>query len=47
MYEMRKHFWNNKDNFIGSIVEIKYQEESQDKEGNKSLRFPVFSKLKF
>ena len=44
---LRKHFWSNKDNFIGSLVEVKYQEESQDKEGNKSLRFPVFSKLKF
>ena len=45
--EMREHFWTNKNKFIGATIEVKYQEESQDKEGNKSLRFPVFSKLKF
>ena len=36
--ELRETIWNNGGDFIGRIVEIKYQEETPDG----SLRFPVF-----
>ena len=44
---LRKQFWAKRTELMGSLVEVKYQEVSVDKDGNKSLRFPVFSKLKF
>ena len=40
--EERIYYWDNPNEIIGKIVEIKYFEESSDKEGNISLRFPVF-----
>ena len=40
--EERIYYWDNPNEIIGRIVEIKYFEESSDKEGNLSLRFPVF-----
>ncbi|MDD3263407.1 MAG: hypothetical protein PHT94_00765 [Candidatus Nanoarchaeia archaeon] len=44
--ELREFIWENKDKLIGTSIELKYQDISQDKNGNKSLRFPVFSKFK-
>lgn len=41
--EQRKYYWNNQDEIIGKIVEVKYFEESTSQNGTKvSLRFPVF-----
>lgn len=40
--EDRTNFYNNKESIIGKIVEIEYQKESQDKNGNLSVRFPSF-----
>lgn len=40
--EQREYYWNNPDEIIGKIVEVQYFEESKDKEGNLSCRFPVF-----
>lgn len=40
--EDRKYFWENKDEITGKICEIQFFEESKDKNGNVSLRFPVF-----
>lgn len=40
--EQREYYWKNPDKIIGKIVQIKYFEESEDKESNLSLRFPVF-----
>ena len=40
--EERDYFWKNKSKIVNRIVEIKYFEESSDKDGNLSLRFPVF-----
>jgi len=36
--ELRSDVWDNRDDFIGRVVEIRYQEETPDK----SLRFPTF-----
>lgn len=41
--EQRKYYWENKDEIVKHIVQIKYFEESKDKEGNLSLRFPIFT----
>lgn len=38
----RTNFWNNKEDIVGKIIEIGYTTESQDKDGNYSLRFPRF-----
>lgn len=39
----REHLWNNPNEIIGKIVEVKYFEESKDsKTGQVSLRFPTF-----
>lgn len=46
--EQRKYYWNNQDEIVGKIVEIKYFEESTNqKDDGLSLRFPVFKDLKF
>lgn len=41
--EQRDYYWNNQDEIVGKIVEIKYFEESTNqKDDSISLRFPVF-----
>ena len=40
--EQRDYYWKHKSKIVNRIVEIKYFEESSDKDGNLSLRFPVF-----
>lgn len=42
----RTYFWNNRENIIGRIIEIRYFEETKDQFGNLSLRFPVFVRLR-
>ena len=44
--EERDLIWNNKKEFYDKIVEIKYLEVTEDKDGNLSLRHPVFLKIK-
>lgn len=44
--ENRKLFWENKDKIIGKVVEVKYFRETEDKFGNKSLRFPSFVRVR-
>ena len=44
--EQRQEFWNNKDSLLGKIVEVQYLDESEDKNGKKSLRHPVFIRLR-
>ena len=44
--EQRKHFWDNQEELIGRVVSVNFFEESQDKDGNLSLRFPVFKELR-
>lgn len=43
----RKHFWKNKDDIIGRVIEVKYKEITTDKKtGLESLQFPVFCGLR-
>ena len=44
--EQRQYFWDHPSKIINKIVEIKYFEESSDKDGNLSLRFPVFIQVR-
>lgn len=45
--EMRDEIWNNQDKYVNQLCEIKYFEQSSDKHGNVSLRFPVFIRFRF
>ena len=41
--EQRATFWNDRDNLVGKLCEVKYKEVSSDKKtGDESLQFPVF-----
>ena len=44
--EERFMFWNNKEQYIGRIIEVQAFEESVDQNGNLSLRFPVYKRLR-
>lgn len=45
--EQRAEYWENKDNLIDVLCEVKYKEISSDKNtGLKSLQFPVFVRLR-
>lgn len=44
--EDRKFFWENKDKLLGRVITVQYFEETQDKDGKYSLRFPVFKELR-
>ena len=45
--EQREEFWNNKESIIGKIITIKYFEETTNKkDNNKSLRFPIFLEVR-
>jgi len=45
--EQRDEFWENRENLIGRVIEVKYKEESTDKKtGSKSLQFPIFVALR-
>lgn len=45
--EMRKHIWSDPNNFIYRVAEIQYFEETTNKDGGKSLRFPVFKDIRY
>ena len=41
--KIRQEIWDNRENMIGKIIEVKYKEVSKDKKtGLESLQFPVF-----
>ena len=43
----RKHFWDNKDDVVGRVIEVKFKEITIDKKtGLESLQFPVFCGLR-
>lgn len=44
--EDRQYFWNNPDEILNSIVEVKYKTETENKRGNNSLQFPVFVRIR-
>jgi len=43
---LRRAIWENQAAYIGRVVTVQYFEETQDKRGKKSLRFPVFKELR-
>ena len=43
----REYWWKHPDEIIGKIIEVKAFEESKDKFGNLSLRFPVFIRVRY
>ena len=43
----RKEFWENKNDIIGRVIEVKYKEITKNKDtGLESLQFPVFVSLR-
>lgn len=42
----REEFWIDPQQFVGSIIEVQYFEESVDQYSNLSLRFPVFKTVR-
>lgn len=42
----RTMFWKNPESYIGRVITVQYFEETQDKDGKVSLRFPVFLRLR-
>lgn len=44
--EERMKYWAHPEEIYGHIIEVQYFEESKDKNGNPSLRFPVFKKIR-
>ena len=40
--EQRHYYWNNPDEIIDKIVEIKYKNETKNKQGGLSVQFPTF-----
>ena len=44
--EMRSIIWAYPDSYIGRVAKIRYFEETEDKNGVKSIRFPVFEEIR-
>lgn len=40
--EQRQYYWDNPNEIIGKIVQIKYKEETKNKDGDISVQFPTF-----
>lgn len=45
--EQRNYYWNNPSEIIGKTVTIKYKEETKNKNGGRSLQFPVWITTRF
>lgn len=44
--ELREYYWQHQDEILDHIVKVKYFETSTDKDGNLSLRFPIFLEVR-
>ena len=44
--EQREYYWEHPEEIIGKIIEVQTFEETKDKQGNLSLRFPVFKRVR-
>ena len=44
--EERIEFWNNQEKYIGRVIEVQAFEQTQNKDGSLSLRFPVYVRLR-
>ena len=40
--EQREFYWNNPNEIVGRVVQIKYKTESKNKQGGVSMQFPIF-----
>lgn len=40
--EQRNYYWNNPDEIIGKVVQIKFKGETKNKNGGISVQFPIF-----
>lgn len=40
--EQRNYYWNNPDEIVGKIVQIKFKGETKNKNGGISVQFPIF-----
>lgn len=45
--ELREEIWKHPDDYIGITISIQYFEETENAEGIKSLRFPVFMDFRY
>ena len=45
--EERDYLWEHRYELIGKIVEVQYFEETTNKDGGISLRFPVFKRMRY
>lgn len=45
--EQRKDIWNNKEKYLGKIVEIEHEQETTNEKGGLSLEYPVFLQWRF
>jgi len=45
--ELRNEIWNNQKDWLGAIIEVQYFEETENDNGGKSVRFPVFKDRRF
>lgn len=43
---MRTHLWASPEDVVGKIVEVKYKEETKNKNGGVSIQFPVFETVR-
>lgn len=44
--EQREYFWQNPEKILHKIIEVKYKEETKNKDGTESLQFPVFIRIR-
>lgn len=40
--EQRRYYWNNPNEIVGRVVQIKYKEETKNKNGGVSVQFPIY-----
>ena len=40
--DMRDYYWNNPNEIVGKIVQIKFKDETKNKQGGLSVQFPTF-----
>lgn len=42
----RTYFWTHQNELLGRVITVQYFEETEDKDGIKSLRFPVYKEIR-
>jgi len=45
--DLRDEIWNNREEWINAIIEVQFFEETENANGGKSIRFPVFKGKRF